>query len=132
MRRLTPAIILAALALAGHSAQGQNSDPLPTAQIAAVDTAIVPGARDFLEPAAPSPFGESGTIIAFSLAQEGPVRLRILDFFYGLIATPLDEVHPAGRVEISFVPPGTMSSGMYFIELRTERGVQQRRMLYVR
>ncbi len=100
------------------------------------DTVVIsPGGRDYLEPNAPNPFGDprSETEIAYSLAEESPVELRIYDFFYNEVATLVDGVvQPAGRYIVPFDPPPTMPSGMYFYELKTSRYRELRRMIYVK
>jgi|GEM_PF-1918067 len=113
-----------------------TADSLATKLAVDPDTVVIsPGARDYLEPNAPNPFGDprSETEIAYSLAEESPVELRIYDFFYNEVATLVDGVvQPAGRHVVPFDPPATMPSGMYFYELRTSRYRELRRMIYVK
>jgi len=101
-----------------------------------VDTAvIIPGQRDFLEPNIPNPFGlrNRSTILAFTIAEQSRVDLRVYDFFYNEVAVLVDgENMTAGRHTVLFVPPPTMPSGMYFYELKTGRTRELRRMMYMK
>ncbi len=92
------------------------------------------GARDFLEQNRPNPFGNVslGTEISYALAAETRVELYVYDFFYRRIATLVDEVKPPGRHTVRFDPRASLSSGMYFYELKTERYRELRRMMYVK
>jgi hypothetical protein len=92
---------------------------------------IVPGSRTFLEPNAPNPFPGS-TTIGYSLAEDGPVLLKVYDFFYREIETLVDANQTAGkRYVVTFIPRG-LPSGMYFYELRTNRGRELKRMIYMK
>ncbi len=99
-----------------------------------IDTSVVkPGTRDFLEPNRPNPLGsERGTTFWFSIAEAGPVRLRIYDFFYNPVMTLIDQEMTTGRWNYSFNPPASMPSGMYFYELKTDRYYEIRRMMYIK
>lgn len=99
-----------------------------------IDSVIVkPGTRDFLEPNQPNPLGSArGTTFWFSISANGPVRLRIYDFFYNPVVTLIDEDMTSGRWHYSFTPPASMPSGIYFYELKTDRYYEIRRMMYIK
>jgi len=116
---------------AGHTATSRN---VPFGRLAANGDTITPGARDFLEPNAPNPFGASdrSTKISYSIGEESHVVITIYDFFYEEVVTLVDLVQPTGYYTVPFIPPPTMPSGMYFYELRTGRTRELRRMMYMK
>lgn len=103
--------------------------------LAGIDTVIISGgARNFLEPNFPNPFGPGSrqTTIFFSVAKEGMARVRIYDFLYEEVATLHDQVTVPGRYRIAFDALGTMPSGIYFYELKTDDYRELRRMIYIK
>lgn len=95
---------------------------------------ILPGERTFLEPNFPNPFSVA-TTIAYSIAEQTRVELRVYDFDFVEVALLVDEDQQPGRYRVLFDPfmlPLRAPSGMYFFELRTSRGIEQRRMLYTK
>jgi hypothetical protein len=98
----------------------------------AVDSAVIkPGTKTFLEPNFPNPFSVR-TSIGYTLGEETVVELKVYDFTYREVATLVkNERQQPGRYVVPFVPVG-LSSAMYFYELRTSQGVEQRRMLYIK
>jgi hypothetical protein len=100
-------------------------------QATADSAQIKPGLRTFLEPNAPNPF-QFTTRIAYTISQETHVVLRVYDFYFNEVETLVDEVQAAGRHIVDWDPEGTVSSGMYFYELRTNDQTELGRMLYVR
>ena len=95
---------------------------------------INPGQRTFLEPNFPNPFNVA-TTIAYSLAEPTRVELRVYDFDFVEVALLVDEDQQPGRYRVLFDPnllPLRAASGMYFYELKTNRGVELKRMLYIK
>lgn len=95
---------------------------------------INPGERTFLEPNFPNPFNVT-TTIAYSLAEPTRVELRVYDFDYVEVAVLVDEDQQPGRYRVLFDPallPLRAASGMYFYELKTSLGIEQRRMIYMK
>lgn len=118
-----------------HGAAEQDGDTTVAKLAVQVDTAaIVQGQRNFLEPNVPNPFGliSDVTTIAFTLVEDSKVELRIYDFFYDEVVTLVNTDFPAGRHAIRFLPPATMPSGMYFYELKSSRGRELQRMMYIK
>jgi serine protease len=87
-----------------------------------------------LEPAYPNPFNGE-TVIRFSLAKQGPVRLSVTDVTGRPVAVLVDGIRAAGRCEArwnglsSGVP---VSSGVYIARLTSGSHVQTRKLLLVR
>jgi len=63
----------------------------------------------------PNPFNPA-TTIAFDLAAASHVTLRVYDVLGRLVASPADEVRPAGRNTVSWNASGH-SSGVYFYRM---------------
>jgi hypothetical protein len=98
---------------------------------ALLQDSIIQGASTYLEPNRPNPFIGT-TRIGYSIAATTPVRLRIYDFFYDPVETLVDVAsQAAGTYEVVYTPKG-ISSGMYFYELKTNQGVELKRMLYIK
>lgn len=66
----------------------------------------------------PNPFS-STTTIAFDLAKDSHTRLTLYDTYGQLVAVMLDDIRPAGRTEIRFTVPPTLTSGLYIYRLDT-------------
>jgi hypothetical protein len=107
-------------------------------RIEALDTVITPGERTYLEPNFPNPVAENRTTIAFTLADEMMVTVKIYDMWYNEVATLFDnELLAAGRhYKLLRWGPGTtvqpLFSGMYFYELRAGGETHRRRMLVIK
>jgi hypothetical protein len=124
------AILLWIPATAGGQSVPDDSMVLPRTS-ALLQDSILLGASTYLEPNRPNPFIGT-TRIAYSLAEATPVRLRIYDLFFDPVETLVDlPLQDAGLHEVSFTPRG-ISSGMYLYELKTNQGVELKRMLYIR
>jgi hypothetical protein len=110
-----------------------NFDPQST------DYDIVAGVRELsadvptqfrLEQNFPNPFNPS-TVIRYAVPTNGPVALRVYDVLGEGVATLLDGFQQAGTYEISF-DASSLSSGMYFYQLRTTSFSQVRKMLLLK
>jgi hypothetical protein len=75
----------------------------------------------------PNPFNES-TILSFTLAQPGEVRVSVFDAIGSLIASIYHGKSPAGLNSIQFNPQG-LSSGTYFLEMSVDRKSSQIRKM---
>ncbi len=78
----------------------------------------------------PNPFNPT-TIIVYSLAQPGRVRLDIFDTLGRRVQTLVDEEQAVGKHELPFDAYG-LPSGTYLYRLQTPFGVQTRKMVLVR
>ena len=124
LRALPPLACMSMARLPKQAAMQHDSDTVK----------IGPGERTFLEPNFPNPF-KVATTIAYSLSQESQVELRVYDFDFVEVVTLVDAIQPAGRYRVLFDPaqlPLRAPSGMYFYELRTNLGIEQRRMIYMK
>jgi hypothetical protein len=114
-------------------------DPFEPWRYPCVDTGIeeqpethLSGPVDFLYPARPSPFHARATI-RFSLAQAGGVTLEVFDVTGRRIRTLIDGPQEAG--EHTVVWDGAddggrrLGSGLYWLQLRTDRGYASSRRL---
>jgi len=86
--------------------------------------------RNWLDQNHPNPFNPS-TTIRFSLAETGPVRLRLYNVRGKLVATLIDESLPAGDHRLVFRPT-ELSSGVYFYRLETDGFTASRRLLLLK
>lgn len=121
--------------IGGQGAAEPGADTIVAKLAVQVDTAVVvPGQRNFLEPNVPNPFGLASnvTTIAFTLVEDSKAELRIYDFFYNEVVTLVNTDLLAGRHVIRFLPPATMPTGMYFYELKSSRGRDLQRMMYIK
>jgi hypothetical protein len=95
---------------------------------------ISPGTRTFLEPNFPNPFPVT-TTIAYSIAEDTRVQLKVYDFDYVEVATLVDADQLKGRHVVIFDTRELdlrVASGVYFYELKTKQGIEQRRMIYMK
>lgn len=129
-----PGIGAPATFLESAAASAANAPSLPVMAAQGDPVVINPGARDFLEPNRPNPFGSvsRSTQISYAIAGETRVELHIYDFFYRRIITLVDAVQLPGRYTVAFDPPPTLPSGMYFYEMKTSRSRELRRMMYIK
>jgi len=98
--------------------------------IVGVEPTALPELRNWLGQNHPNPFNPS-TTIRFSLANAGPVRLRLYNLKGELVATLVDEVLPAGDQRLIFRPT-ELSSGVYFYRLETDGFTASRRLLLLK
>ena len=82
-----------------------------------------------LAPNYPNPFN-SQTIIKFSLAQAEKIRLQVYTLRGELVVTLADGVFPAGITRIRY-HPSNLSSGIYFLILKSESIQQTRKMIFI-
>lgn len=80
-------------------------------------TLPAPGAVALL-PNYPDPF-RTTTTISFELSSKGPIHLSLFNASGQQVAVLLNEVRPAGRYEITFTPPASLTSGLYILHLET-------------
>ena len=78
----------------------------------------------------PNPFNPS-TTIKYSIPQGINVTLRVYDILGNEIATLIDEYKPAGNFEIEF-DASSLSSGIYFYQLRAENYTSTKKMLLIK
>jgi len=77
------------------------------------------GPLDFaLEPAAPNPFNPT-TTLSFTLAETGPVRLKVFNLAGQQVAVLVDGLRERGRHEVVF-DASALASGVYFATLEAE------------
>ena len=97
--------------------------------------AETPGAKLALEQNHPNPFNPS-TTIRFYLPEASFVTLKIYDASGREIATLVNEVRSDGTHSIDWNGKNSigtpMHSGVYFYELRTERGLESKKMILIR
>ena len=96
---------------------------------------ISPSAVNFLEPNYPNPFNPS-TMIRFSLAESGPVTLRIYDVSGRLVRTLVENTIPQGIHEVRWdgtnLRGDAAASGVYFCRLVTAGFTNSRRIVLLR
>jgi hypothetical protein len=83
----------------------------------------------------PNPFNPI-TNIQFRIAEFGFVNLTVYDLLGNEVATLVDEYKPAGTYKVTFVV-GTsrdlsLTSGVYFYQLKTERYMETKKMLLLK
>ena len=83
-----------------------------------------------LADAFPNPFNPR-TTIGFSLAQAGPVQLRVYDIAGRLVSTLIDQPLGAGQHQARF-DGSALPSGLYFYRLDTTSGSLTRKMMLVK
>ncbi|MCB1048920.1 MAG: T9SS type A sorting domain-containing protein, partial [Calditrichaeota bacterium] len=71
------------------------------------------------------------TTIGFSLAQAGPVQLRVYDIAGRLVSTLIDQPLGAGQHQARF-DGSALPSGLYFYRLDTTSGSLTRKMMLVK
>jgi hypothetical protein len=84
----------------------------------------------------PNPFNPS-TNIGFQISDGGFVSLKVYDVLGNEVVTLVDEYKPAGEYEIEFNAVGTsrdlsLTSGIYFYQLRAGSFVQSKKMILLR
>ncbi|MFB3056412.1 MAG: T9SS type A sorting domain-containing protein [Ignavibacteriaceae bacterium] len=89
----------------------------------------------------PNPFNPS-TIIEFQISDFGFVSLKVFDILGNEITTLVNEEKPAGSYKIKFstgstrLPDGqvhqTLTSGIYFYQLKAGNFIQTKKMLIVK
>ena len=103
-----------------------------TTQTTDADT---PGAKLALEQNHPNPFNPS-TTIRFHLLEAGYVTLKVYDASGREIALLADGFHSDGTHTVEWNGKNSlgtpMNSGVYFYELRTDKGVESRKMILIR
>jgi hypothetical protein len=114
------------------NSSGIDAGPLRGPALQAIDSSTIePGLKTYLEPNVPNPFS-GPTVIAYTLAEETRVVLRVYDYFYRVVAVLVDDVlQSPKRYTVNFFPEG-LPSGMFIYELRTSKGIETRRMLYIK
>jgi len=78
----------------------------------------------------PNPFNPS-TVISYQLLVGGSVMLKVYDILGNEVATLVNEEKQAGRYEVEF-NAASLTSGVYFYQLRTESFIQTRKMILLR
>ena len=94
-----------------------------------IDDAVLP--EEFsLHQNYPNPFNPQ-TNITFNLAKSGHVRLAVYNIRGQEVAVLLDEVRPNGNHNVTF-DASKFTSGIYYYKLKTNQGVQTKKMLLVK
>ena len=96
-------------------------DPNDISEITSVEQPSLP-ATTTLYPNYPDPFNPT-TTITFDLATESPVRLSLYTTTGELVEVLLDDMRPAGPVEVTFTAASTLTSGLYIYRLETREQV---------
>ncbi|MCX7798275.1 MAG: T9SS type A sorting domain-containing protein [Melioribacter sp.] len=78
----------------------------------------------------PNPFNPS-TKITFRILEKTKVTLKVFDILGRTVDTLLDEVKNPGEYTIDYTPP-SISSGTLFYQLRTNYGVINKKMVYIK
>jgi uncharacterized lipoprotein YddW (UPF0748 family) len=84
-------------------------------------------ATNLLEAAYPNPFSQS-TQLSFTLPSSGPVSVQVHDITGRLVSTLAEGFHSAGRHTVTLTA-GTLPAGLYVVELTTEAGTWQQKVL---
>jgi hypothetical protein len=79
----------------------------------------------------PNPFNPS-TNIKYQIARNGFVTLKIFDIVGREVATLVNEYQKAGTYEKQFSINNTISSGIYFYKLHTEKFADVKKMVFVK
>ncbi|GAA4391188.1 family 10 glycosylhydrolase [Hymenobacter koreensis] len=83
-----------------------------------------------LEPAYPNPFRES-TQLTYTLPAAGQATVRVLDLTGRTVTTLTNGRETAGRHTVT-LQAGSLSAGLYVVELRTEGGTWRQKVLLTR
>ncbi len=88
----------------------------------------------------PNPFNPS-TVIGYQLPVSGNVSLKVYDVLGNLVSTIVDEYKPAGVYEVEFSAIGgsasggnaySLASGIYFYQLKAEKYLKTKKMLFLK
>ena len=88
-------------------------------------------AKFALNAAYPNPFNPS-TTISFDLIESGKVSLSIYELKGALVGTFLNENMVAGTYQYIWTPNIELSSGIYFIELKTKNKTKHQKITYIK
>jgi murein DD-endopeptidase MepM/ murein hydrolase activator NlpD len=83
-----------------------------------------------LEQNYPNPFNPN-TVISYRLPVSGSVKLKVFDILGNEVATLIDEYKGAGSYTIDF-DASTLSSGVYFYQLRAGSFIEMKKMILIR
>lgn len=78
----------------------------------------------------PNPFNPT-TKIQFQISDRGFVDLKVFDILGNEVATLVNEEKSAGEYEVEFNAKG-LSNGIYFYQLKTNKTVQTKKMVYLK
>jgi hypothetical protein len=81
----------------------------------------------------PNPFNPS-TNIKFNVAESGIVTLKVYDLLGKEVVTLMNEYKPSGKYEVTFNSRGdgtSLSSGVYFYQLKINSFVDTRKMILI-
>ncbi len=102
--------------------------------VTAIDSRVQPESHTVLANH-PNPFNPS-TTITFSVKSDGPVTLTLYDLRGRRIAVLVDDVRPQGRynmaLDVRDLDFRFLASGTYFLQLRTQTGVWNRKLLLLK
>lgn len=99
------------------------------------DAGSIPPAANFLANCYPNPFNPS-TRIEYRIAERSAVSLKVFDVSGRLVRTLVDDVRDAGHYRLSWDGRNNsgraVSSGIYFISLRSKEFRQTRKIVLLR
>lgn len=99
------------------------------------DPVLAPTGVDVLYQNAPNPFNPE-TVIRYSVAQSGPVTLRIYNVMGALVRTLVDRTHTPGSYRIRWDGTGDhgerLGSGVYFYRLETRTGADSKKLIMLK
>jgi hypothetical protein len=84
-----------------------------------------------LEQNYPNPFNPN-TVIKYQIPITSQVTLKVYDILGNEIATLVNEEKSEGNYSYSFTPSATLSSGIYFYQLKTDNFIHTKKMLLLK
>jgi hypothetical protein len=94
-----------------------------------------PGAQDELSGAVPNPFNPQ-TVVSFSIDHDGHVEMGVFDLTGRRVAVLADRWFSAGTHELSWrgldTAGNAMPSGVYFVQMRTDRTTTAKKITLLR
>ena len=84
-----------------------------------------------LEQNYPNPFNPN-TVIKYQIPITSQVTLKVYDILGNEIATLVNEEKSAGNYSYSFIPNPTLSSGIYFYQIKARSFTQTKKMLLIK
>jgi hypothetical protein len=109
----------------------QQTDVDGTSSLSPVTTATVPLDEPLQLTATPNPFRQQATI-TWTVAESGPVRVRVFDVLGRRVRTLYDGPMEANTPKRHTLRRGSLASGLYFIRLTSDTGTEIRKVTLVR
>jgi len=79
----------------------------------------------------PNPFNPS-TTISWQIPVSGRVTIKLFDILGGEVETIVDSYYEAGKHSTLYIANSTLSSGVYFYQLKTENYIETKKMILLR